>query len=67
MSSTSEAMPEARFVGVPQAQAVLGLSRSSVYELLNNGSLRSARVGGRRLIAVEELDRFTDQLILQSH
>ena len=67
MSSTSETMPDAKFVGVPQAQAVLGLSRSSVYELLNNGSLRSARVGGRRLIVVEELDRFTDQLISQSY
>ena len=34
---------------------------------VNNGSLRSARVDGRRLIAVEELDRFTEQLITQSH
>jgi excisionase family DNA binding protein len=59
-------MPEPRFVGVPQAQVVLGLSRSSVYALLNDGSIRSVRVNGRRLIPVEELDHFGDELIAQS-
>lgn len=66
MTSPIDALPEPRFVGVPQAQAVLGLSRSSVYALLNSGALRSARVGGRRLIPVTELDRFADQLQAQA-
>jgi len=66
MTNPNDALPEAMFVGVPEAQAVLGLSRSSIYQLLNSGELRSARVGSRRLIPVVELDRFTESLIAQS-
>ena len=62
MTSPIEIAPEARFVGVAQAHEVLGLSRSSVYLLLENGTLRSVRFGGRRLIPVEELDRFAKEL-----
>ena len=58
--------PEPRFVGVPEAQTVLGLSRTSVYALLDSGQLRSARCGGRRLIPVDELDRFAESLIAQA-
>ena len=66
MTNPSEALPEPRFVGVPEAQVVLGLSRTSVYALLDSGELRSARVGGRRLIPVVELDRFAERLIAQA-
>ena len=66
MTNPSEALPEPRFVGVPEAQVVLGLSRTSVYALMDSGELRSARVGGRRLIPVVELDRFTESLLTQA-
>jgi excisionase family DNA binding protein len=65
-TTPAETLPEARFVGVPQAQVVLGLSRTSVYALMNTGELRWARVNGRRLIPVQELDRFTDSLLAQA-
>ncbi len=62
MTSPIEIAPDARFVGVSQAHEVLGLSRSTVYLMLENGTLRSVRFGGRRLIPVEELDRFAKEL-----
>jgi len=62
----SEIAPDARFVGVGHAHEALGLSRSSVYLLLENGTLRSVRFGGRRLIPVEELERFAEKLAKQA-
>jgi excisionase family DNA binding protein len=40
---------------VNEAQAVSGLSRSTIYELLKAGKLRAVKVGGRRLILRESL------------
>ena len=40
---------------VNEAQAVSGLSRSTIYELLKAGKLRTVKVGGRRLILRESL------------
>jgi len=59
---STEIAPDARFVGVSHAHEVLGLSRSTVYLLLENGTLRSVRFGGRRLIPVEELEKFAKEL-----
>jgi excisionase family DNA binding protein len=39
------------------AAARLGMSRSSLYNALGRGDIRSAKVGGRRLIASTEIDR----------
>lgn len=35
-----------------------GLSRSSVYAAIGRGDIRSVRLGGRRLIRADELDRY---------
>ena len=53
---------EPRFVGVPQVQRALGLSRSTIYEMIQDGRLASVHVGPRRLVAVHEVDRFADEL-----
>jgi excisionase family DNA binding protein len=61
-------MPHARIAHVPlsdraafslaEVSGLTGLSISGLYLLLNRGKLRSARIGGRRLVprdALEEL------------
>ena len=46
---------------IPDAVSYSGLSRSRVYELIQSGALASFRVGGRRLILRETVDRFIRQ------
>lgn len=45
-----------RAVSVTDAAAMTSLSRSSIYELMTDGKLRSAKVGKRRLVLVESID-----------
>ena len=40
---------------ISEAVATTGISRSSLYELINNGDLKSIKVAGRRLIRAEDL------------
>ncbi len=37
------------------AARMLGIGRTHLYELMNNGSLRSVRLGKRRLIPIEAI------------
>lgn len=62
MSNPVDVLPEAEFVDVPWAQAVIGVSRTTLYTMLNTGALRSCRLNGRRLIPRDELERFVDEL-----
>ena len=39
-----------------EAQAVSGLSRSTLYELIKSGHLRAVKVAGRRLIPRDALE-----------
>jgi excisionase family DNA binding protein len=59
-------MPEStmgpRYVGAKDVSAVTGLGRSTVYVLLKTGQIRSVWFGARRLIPVEELNRFVESL-----
>jgi excisionase family DNA binding protein len=41
---------------IRDASIVSGLSRSTLYELLNAGKLRAVKIGGRRLILRESLE-----------
>lgn len=43
---------------VEEAAGAIGCGRTSVFRLLREGKLRSIRVGSRRLIPREEIDRF---------
>lgn len=45
---------------INEACAALGIGRSSLYELIATGRIRSALVAGRRLIPVKELERLVD-------
>lgn len=47
---------------ITQFMAATGLSRSTVYRRINDGSLRAVRFGGTRyLIPITELLRITDE------
>lgn len=45
-------------VSVDEAVRRLGLSRMTIYRLIQTDQLRTLKVGRRRLIRVTELDRF---------
>ena len=47
-----------RAVSINEACEALGVSRTTMWRLLTAGELGSFHVGRRRLIAVDELDRF---------
>ncbi|HEX4105800.1 MAG TPA: helix-turn-helix domain-containing protein [Rhizomicrobium sp.] len=47
--------PERVTCTVPEALRVTGLGRTKLYELIGQGSLRTFKIGRRRLIVVESL------------
>ena len=47
---------EARAFSVMEAAQYLGVSRSQVYRLLADGSLKSLKIGARRLVRRDALD-----------
>ena len=53
--------PESRLYRVPEAMALLSLSRSTLYELIRSGRLRSVTQGRRRLIPASAI---TDYIAL---
>lgn len=46
---------------IPEAGALLGVSRTTVYELIKSGELTAIRVGGRRAVTPEALRTFVDR------
>lgn len=50
--------PEPLTLSVTQAVAATGLSRTTLYQAIGDGRLRSRRVAGRRLIDAASLRRF---------
>lgn len=56
MTITREEPPQERLaISVEEAAAMSGLGRTTIYLALGEGSLRSLKVGKRRLIRVEAL------------
>ncbi|QNK00727.1 helix-turn-helix domain-containing protein [Dyella telluris] len=51
---------------IPSACARLGISRSSLYELMGSGKLKNFHVGRRVLIAESELQRFVDEAMQEA-
>jgi excisionase family DNA binding protein len=47
---------------IPDAQAQLGIGRSTVYELIAKGDLQTVKIGSRTLISHDELVRYVDRL-----
>ena len=54
--STLPNRPRAAY-SVPEAMASLGVSRDWLYRQINNGNIRSVKLGGRRFIPAVELER----------
>lgn len=47
---------------IPEAAALLGIGRSTVYELIATGEIAVVRIGRRTLIAQVELERYVAHL-----
>lgn len=47
-----------RWLKIPAAVAYSGISRSTLYELMNAGQIKSHRIGAARVIDRESLDAF---------
>jgi excisionase family DNA binding protein len=47
-------------VPLTEAANAIGISRSSLYRLLDSGEIRTRQVGGRRFITKTELRRFVE-------
>lgn len=58
MSATSP--PRRVAYPIPEAAALLGMSRSGIYQLIDRGELRRVKIGRRSLIPASELDRLID-------
>ncbi len=51
---------------VSDAASMLGISRTNVYHLMNNGVIGSVRIGSRRLIPRSALESFVEGLAAAS-
>lgn len=49
-----------RYLGLKEATAYSGLSRTTLYRVIGKGDLKTVSVCGRRLIALEELIQFIE-------
>jgi len=51
-------------VSIPEAARLLGIGRSSVYELLSvsDGRLKSVKIGSRRLVSLASVKALADSL-----
>ncbi|RIK16416.1 MAG: ethanolamine utilization protein EutA [Acidobacteria bacterium] len=47
---------------IPDAATVLGIGRSTLYELIAAGKIRTVKIGRRTLIAQDELERYVREL-----
>lgn len=61
LSDTDKVIGRLLYTPLEAAQA-LSISRSSLYVLLNQGAIRSVRVGGSRRIPADALTTFIDEL-----
>jgi excisionase family DNA binding protein len=48
---------------IKEAENALGIGKTKIYELLKTGQLRSVKVGGRRLIPADSIEKFLQELI----
>lgn len=55
-------MTEPLTVTIPQACAITGLGRSSIYRLFDDGKLRRLKSGTRTLIRISDIEAYIDSL-----
>ena len=46
---------------IPEACAAVGLGRSKLYELINDGTIKTSLIGGRRVVPAKELERLIER------
>jgi excisionase family DNA binding protein len=51
---------------IDDAARALGLSRSSIYEMVSHGRLTAVKIAGRTLIPATEIRRIVDQAIVEA-
>jgi excisionase family DNA binding protein len=49
-------------ISIPEAARLLATGRSTAYDLVNKGELRTVSIGARRLIPAEELAAYVARL-----
>lgn len=64
--STDDPLAGRLLVTVPQAQELLGFSRTRIYRMIQLGELRSVSVGRRRMIPAQAIRDYVDALVAGS-
>ena len=54
--------PRQRLLRVPEAAAVLGVGKSTTYDLINAGALRAVKVGRSLRVATEDIEAYISAL-----
>lgn len=58
---TGDSVMQALSTTVRGAAGLIGIGRTKVYDLINEGKLDSVKVGGRRLVKIESIRALVDQ------
>jgi excisionase family DNA binding protein len=53
------------FISVPEASRSLGLGLTKTHELIASGSLRTAKIGSRRLVHIDSLETLVAELMAE--
>ncbi|EYR64852.1 excisionase [Actinotalea ferrariae CF5-4] len=56
-----------RLYTIPETAQVLGIGRTTVYDLLASGQLKRVKVGTRALIHADCIDEFVARLMAEQH
>lgn len=48
-------------ITISNAMSVIGIGQTKIYELMNNGTLQTVRVGRRRLVKIESIRALVNQ------
>ena len=55
-------MGDKRLFTVPQTQAMLGIGRTTLWNMIASGEIESVRIGRSRRITAEAIDQFVEGL-----
>lgn len=61
--TTNNPPGEVYFVGVPEFGRRFGVSRTSAWELVWRGVVKTTWIGGRRLVPIAECERYAAELM----
>jgi excisionase family DNA binding protein len=59
-AETKAPAPDPKLVSIDEAAAMLGIRRTAFYGLMNRGSVRTHKLGRRRLVSVASLHELAD-------